>query len=277
MIFRFHISTTRPSQSLERLERSVRRTSSVTMPTASSYIVAGSTKAAQLGLARGRPESLARPCVRLRPPVWRRLTKRRLLAARSNGRTNKAESCPKRPTGYRKRVGWLSLVILAGPGGSQSLGCKLDECLDQRRNVSAARIHGIKPANWRRVVVENAAQPPVPDKCLGDLVGQLSDAITCNRCGNHRLHFIGGEASRRRDRFLPTRSVQHPVSAAGRGTRNDAVMASEVRRRYRDAAASLRAISVESGRSPVRKARSIRFPTKLSVSSVRCNSTLVFG
>src|ERR1700720_4961019 len=88
-----------------------------------------------------------------------------------------------------------SLVILAGPGGGQSLGCKLDECLDQRRNVSAARIHGIKPANRRRVVVENAAQPPVPDRRLGDLVGQLSDAVTCNRCGNHRLHFIGGEVT----------------------------------------------------------------------------------
>src|SRR5258706_8330079 len=57
MISRFHISTTRPSQSLERLERSVRRTSSVTMPTASSSIAAGSTKAAQLRLARGRPET----------------------------------------------------------------------------------------------------------------------------------------------------------------------------------------------------------------------------
>ena len=73
---------------------------------------------------------------------------------------------------------------------------------------------------------------------LSNLVGQLSDAVACNRCGNHRLHFIGGEASRHRDRFLPTRPVQHPVSAAGRGARNDAVMASEVRRRYRDAAAS---------------------------------------
>ena len=51
-------------------------------------IAAGSTKAAQLRLARGRPESLSRPCARLRPPVWRRLTKSRLLAARSNGRTN---------------------------------------------------------------------------------------------------------------------------------------------------------------------------------------------
>src|SRR5258706_10232517 len=97
MISRFHISTTRPSQSLERLERAVRRTSSVTMPAASSSIAAGSTKAAQLRLARGRPESLSRPCVLLRPPVWHRLTKRRLLAARSNGRTNKAEPCPKRP------------------------------------------------------------------------------------------------------------------------------------------------------------------------------------
>src|SRR5258705_4256356 len=43
-----------------------------------------------------------------------------------------------------------SLVLLAGPGGGQSLGCKLDECLDQRRNVAAARIHGIKPAKRRR-------------------------------------------------------------------------------------------------------------------------------
>src|ERR1700751_4649621 len=63
------------------------------MPTASSSTAAGSTKAAQLRLARGRPESLSRPCARLRPPVWRRLTKRRLLAARSNGRRNKAEPC----------------------------------------------------------------------------------------------------------------------------------------------------------------------------------------
>ena len=75
--------------------RSVRRTSSVTMPTAGSSIAAGSTKAAQLRLARRRPESLSRPCVRLRPPAWRRITKRRLLAARSNGKTNKAEPlCP---------------------------------------------------------------------------------------------------------------------------------------------------------------------------------------
>src|SRR5258708_3326520 len=131
-----------------------------------------------------------------------------------------------------------SLVILAGPGGGQSLCCKLDERLDQRRNVSAARIHGIKPANRRRVVAENAAQPPFPDRRLGDVVGQLSDAVACNRCGNHRLHFIGGEASRNRDRFLPMRPVPHPVSAAGRWARNDAVMASEGRRRYRDAAAS---------------------------------------
>ncbi len=64
--------------------------------TASSSIAAGSTKAAQLRLARGCPESLSRPCVLSRPPVWHRLTKRRLLAARSNGRTNKAEPCPKR-------------------------------------------------------------------------------------------------------------------------------------------------------------------------------------
>ena len=80
-----HTSTTRPRQSLGRTGRSVRRTSSVTMPTASSSIAAGSTRAALLRLVRGRPESLSRPCVRLRPPVWRRLTKSRLLAARSNG------------------------------------------------------------------------------------------------------------------------------------------------------------------------------------------------
>ena len=51
----------------------------------------------------GRPESLSRPCVRLRPPAWRRITKRRLLAARSNGKTNKAEPlcpCPEHPTSY---------------------------------------------------------------------------------------------------------------------------------------------------------------------------------
>src|SRR5262249_46703561 len=113
MISRFHISTTRPRQSLERMERSVRRTSSVTMPTASSSIAAGSTKAAQIRLARGRPESLSRPCVRLRLPVWRRLTKRRLLAARSNGRTNKAAPCPKRPAGSENtflRAGYSSAV-----------------------------------------------------------------------------------------------------------------------------------------------------------------------
>src|SRR5712671_3353201 len=102
------------TQSVARAFGAVCTPASVTMPTASSSIAAGSTKAAQLRLARGRPESLSRPCVRLRPPVWRRLTKRRLLAARSNGRTNKAESCPKRPTGYRKRpflhVGYSSAV-----------------------------------------------------------------------------------------------------------------------------------------------------------------------
>jgi len=57
-----------------------------------------------------------------------------------------------------------SLVILASPGDAPSLGRKLDECIDQRRNVSAARTHGIKPTNRRRVLVENAAQPPVPDR-----------------------------------------------------------------------------------------------------------------
>src|SRR5215468_2857398 len=100
MISRFHISTTRLRQSLERMERSVLRTSSVTMPTASSSIAAGSTKAAQLRLARGRPESLSRPCVRLRPPVWRRLTKRRLSAARSNGRTHRTRAVVVAPTSY---------------------------------------------------------------------------------------------------------------------------------------------------------------------------------
>src|SRR3984893_8546024 len=93
MISRFHISTTRPRQSLGRMGRSVRRTSPVIMPPASSSIAADSTKAAQLCLVRGRPESLSRPCARLRPPVWRLLTKKRLLDARSNGRTNKAEPC----------------------------------------------------------------------------------------------------------------------------------------------------------------------------------------
>ena len=128
MISRFHTSTTRPRQSLGRIGRSVRRTSSVTMPTASSSIAAGSTRAAQLRLGQGRPESLSRPCVRLRPPVWHRLTKRRLLAAQSNGRTNKAEpstepfgfgavgeeagACwkpfPRKPKGMR-RAEWLKL------------------------------------------------------------------------------------------------------------------------------------------------------------------------
>src|SRR5215470_1421398 len=91
MISRFPIFTTRRRQSHGAMGQSVRRTSSVTMQTASSSIAAGSTKAAQIRLARGRPESLSRPCVRSRPPVWRRLTKRRLSAARSNGRTHKTE------------------------------------------------------------------------------------------------------------------------------------------------------------------------------------------
>ena len=39
----------------------------------------------------GRLVSLSRPCVRLRRPVWRRLTKSRLSVARSNGRTHKTE------------------------------------------------------------------------------------------------------------------------------------------------------------------------------------------
>ena len=60
-------------------------------------------------------------------------------------------------------------------------------------NVPAARIHGIEPTNRRRIVAENAAQPPAPNERLGDLIGQLSDAVACNRCGNYRLHFIGGE------------------------------------------------------------------------------------
>lgn len=74
------------TQTVDRgMERFVRRTSSVTMPTASSSIAARSRKAAQLGLARGGgPESSSRSCVRSRPPVWRRLTKSRLLAAPSN-------------------------------------------------------------------------------------------------------------------------------------------------------------------------------------------------
>ena len=80
------------TQTVDRgMERFVRRTSSVTMPTASSSIAVGSTRAAQLRLARRRPESLFRPCVRLRLPVWRRPTKNRPLAVRSNGRTHKAE------------------------------------------------------------------------------------------------------------------------------------------------------------------------------------------
>jgi peroxiredoxin len=54
--------------------------------------------------ARGRPESLSRPCVRLRRLVWRRLTKSRLSVARSNGRTNKAESLSR---GYHADVGSL--------------------------------------------------------------------------------------------------------------------------------------------------------------------------
>ena len=49
----------------------------------------------------GRPESLSRPCVRLRPPVGRRLTKRRLSAARSNGRTHKTEPLPSAPPAMR--------------------------------------------------------------------------------------------------------------------------------------------------------------------------------
>src|SRR6478736_8412739 len=52
MISRFPIFTTRRRQSHGLMGRSVRRTSSVTMPTASSSIAAGSTKAAQLRLAR---------------------------------------------------------------------------------------------------------------------------------------------------------------------------------------------------------------------------------
>src|ERR1700686_3280107 len=91
MTSRFPIFTPTPRQSYGRTGRSVRRTSSVTTPTASSSTAAGSTKAVQLRLARGRSESLSRPCVRLRPPVWRRLIKRHPLAARSNGRTHRTE------------------------------------------------------------------------------------------------------------------------------------------------------------------------------------------
>src|SRR5258707_13734182 len=58
MISRFPIFTTRPRQSRGRMGRSVRRTSSVTTPTASSSTAAGSTKAVQLRLARGRLANL---------------------------------------------------------------------------------------------------------------------------------------------------------------------------------------------------------------------------
>ena len=76
-------------------------------------------------------------------------------------------------------------------------------------------MHGVKPANRGRVVAENVAQPPVPDRRLSDPVGQLSDAVACNRCGEHRLQFIGGEASGHRDRFLPTRPVQPQPTTGG--------------------------------------------------------------
>ena len=61
-----------------------------------------STKAAQLRLARRRPESLSRPCVRLRPRHGDGSPKAS-LAARSNGKPNKAEPllpCPEQATTY---------------------------------------------------------------------------------------------------------------------------------------------------------------------------------
>ena len=79
-------------------------------PIASLSIAAGSTKVAYHRLARGCPESLSRPCVRLPPTVWHRLTKSRLSVARSNGRTHKTEpmlsrrltrGCPRDPTNPR--------------------------------------------------------------------------------------------------------------------------------------------------------------------------------
>src|SRR5712692_8152266 len=62
------------------------------------------------------------------------------------------------------------LITLAGPGGTHPLSCKLDECLDQGRQVLAARIYDIQAASRRRVIVEDAAQPPILDRRLGDPV-----------------------------------------------------------------------------------------------------------
>jgi hypothetical protein len=92
-ISRFPIFATRPRQLRGRVGRFVHRTSSATTPTASSNTAAGSMRAAQLRSAWGRRESLSRPCARLQTPAWRRLIKRRQLAARSNGRTHKPRPC----------------------------------------------------------------------------------------------------------------------------------------------------------------------------------------
>lgn len=94
------------TQTVDRgMERFVRRTSSVTMPTASSSIAARSRKAAQLGLARGGgPRELVE--------VMRAIATTRVAAADQKpsigcsikSRTNKAEPCPKRATGFAR---WL--------------------------------------------------------------------------------------------------------------------------------------------------------------------------
>ena len=157
--------------------------------------------------------------------------------------------------------------------------------------MSAARIHGIKPAGRRRVVVENAAQPPVPDDASATWCGNWAmpyPAIAALTA----LHFIGGEASGHRDRFLSARPVQHPVSAAGGLARDDAVMASEVRRRYRHAAAReivragaqdpMRGAELAGDQCRVRKdpgAESEVDPVLDQIERVvgQANSTLVFG
>jgi hypothetical protein len=108
-----------------RIGRSVRWTSSVTTLTASSNTAAGSTKAAQLRPARGRRESLSRPCARLRIPVWRRLIKRRPLAARSNGRTHKPSPCHSAPPAMRSEA--QSKAWTYSPNGLLSISLALGD------------------------------------------------------------------------------------------------------------------------------------------------------
>ena len=87
------------TQTVDRgMERFVRRTSSVTMPTASSSIAARSRKAAQPGLTGG-PRELVEAMRAIATTGVAPADQKPSIGCSIKWRTNKAEPCPKRATG----------------------------------------------------------------------------------------------------------------------------------------------------------------------------------